>query len=79
MPVQRAIFCLSLLNEADEEGAEYGGEDAGHGDGQAAHGAFDLTHLQSFAGAYGMGLTSVPTEMPAMMAAAFSFSRSHFS
>ena len=46
---------LSLLNEADEEGAEHGGEDAGHGDGQAAHGTFDLTHLQSFAGTYGMG------------------------
>ena len=55
VPVQRAIFCLSLLNEADEEGAEHGGEDAGHGDGQAAHGTFDLTHLQSFAGTYGMG------------------------
>ncbi len=55
MPVQRAIFCLSLLNEADEEGAEHGGEDTGHGDGQAAHGTFDLTHLQSFASAYGMG------------------------
>ena len=49
------FFCLSLLNEADEEGAEHGGEDTGHGDGQAAHGTFDLTHLQSFAGAYGMG------------------------
>ena len=41
------FFCLSLLNEADEEGAEHGGEDTGHGDGQAAHGTFDLTHLQS--------------------------------
>ncbi|MCL0149127.1 hypothetical protein M2T53_28470, partial [Klebsiella pneumoniae] len=35
--------------------AEDGGHDAGDGDGQAAHGAFDFTHLEGFAGADGVG------------------------
>ena len=43
------------VNKRRKNRAEDGGHDTGDGDGEAAHGAFDLPHLQGLTGADGVG------------------------
>ena len=50
-----SLFIGNLRDKRRENRAEDGGHDAGDGDGQAAHGAFDFAHLEGFAGADGVG------------------------
>ena len=47
---------MRSIDKVHEHRAEHCGQHTGHGDGQAAHGTFHLTHLQGLAGAHGMGL-----------------------
>ena len=51
---ERGVFMRSI-NKVHEHRAEHCGQHTGHGDRQAAHGTFHLTHLQGLAGAHGMG------------------------
>ena len=51
----RLLWRKSSTNKIHKDRAEDGGENTGHGDGQAAHGTLDLAHLESLAGADGMG------------------------